>query len=104
MQRVVVLGGGVGGTLAANLIARKLKERSPATTTVTVVDETGQHAYQPGYMYIAMGHERAEQPVRPGASLLERTSTSSSATSRGSTRCSSGHARLGRAPCTTTSW
>ena len=27
--------------------------------TITVVDQTGKHVYQPGFMYIAMGGERA---------------------------------------------
>ncbi|MEO5965864.1 MAG: FAD/NAD(P)-binding oxidoreductase [Candidatus Limnocylindrales bacterium] len=72
MQRVVVLGGGVGGTLAANLIARKLKRQiARGEANVTVVDASGQHAYQPGYMYIAMGHERAAGLVRPERSLLD---------------------------------
>ena len=72
MQRIVVLGGGVGGTLAANLIARKLRQPiARGEVKVTVVDETGTHAYQPGYMYIAMGSERAERLVRPEKSLLD---------------------------------
>jgi sulfide:quinone oxidoreductase len=72
MQRVVVLGGGVGGTLAANLIARKLKRPiGRGEASVTVVDSTGRHVYQPGYMYIAMGHERPSSLVRPEASLLD---------------------------------
>ena len=72
MHNVVVLGGGVGGTLTANLVARKLKKRiSNGEARVTVVDATGAHAYQPGYMYIAMGQERAEKLVRPEKSLLD---------------------------------
>jgi sulfide:quinone oxidoreductase len=72
VKRVLVLGGGVGGTLAANLIARKLKrEISRGQAKVTVVDATGSHAYQPGYMYIAMGNEKPQKLVRPEKSLLD---------------------------------
>ncbi|HTI29931.1 MAG TPA: FAD/NAD(P)-binding oxidoreductase [Methylomirabilota bacterium] len=72
MNRVVILGGGVGGTLVANLLVRKLRhdiDRHEAS--VTLVDEMGQHVYQPGFMYIAMGGERAEKLVRPERSLLD---------------------------------
>jgi sulfide:quinone oxidoreductase len=73
MKNVVVLGGGVGGTLTANLIGRKLKKEIAAgQARVTVVDATGKHAYQPGYMYIAMGQERAEKLVKPVKKLLDR--------------------------------
>jgi sulfide:quinone oxidoreductase len=72
MQRIVVLGGGVGGTLAANLIARKLKKQiARGEAKVTVVDQTGRHLYQPGYMYIAMGNEKAERLSRPEKKLLD---------------------------------
>ena len=79
MQRVVILGGGVGGTLTANLVARKLKariaqgrgeghrrRRAPASTR-----------YQPGYMYIAMGHERPER-LDPPRAVAPRQATSTS--------------------------
>jgi sulfide:quinone oxidoreductase len=73
MQRVVILGGGVGGTLTANLVARKLKARiARGEAKVTVVDLSGKHTYQPGYMYIAMGHERPERLVRNERALLDR--------------------------------
>jgi sulfide:quinone oxidoreductase len=73
MQRVLILGGGVGGTLTANLLVRKLgHEIRRGDATVTVVDATGRHTYQPGFMYIAMGGERAEKLTRPERSLLDR--------------------------------
>lgn len=72
MHRILVLGGGVGGTLVANLLARKLRRRiDRGEASVTVVDLTGRHTYQPGFMYIAMGGERAERLVRPERSLLD---------------------------------
>src|SRR3989442_3166969 len=49
--RVIVLGGGVGGTLAANLVSKRLGTEGK----VTVVDPVGMHVYQPGFLYVAMG-------------------------------------------------
>jgi len=73
MQRILILGGGVGGTLTANLLARKLRHRiDRGEVEVFVVDATGDHVYQPGYMYIAMGGERAANLQRPERSLLDQ--------------------------------
>ena len=72
MDRILVIGGGVGGTLVANLIGRKLKhEIAEKQASVTVIDTLGEHVYQPGFMYIAMGGERAQRLHRPEKSLLD---------------------------------
>ena len=72
MTRILILGGGVGGTLTANLLVKKLRRQVKAgEVTITVVDQTGQHTYQPGFMYIAMGGERAERLQRPERGLLD---------------------------------
>ncbi len=72
MDRILILGGGVGGTLTANLLAKKLRRRlRSGEATITVVDQTGQHTYQPGFMYIAMGGEQASHLVRPERGLLD---------------------------------
>ncbi|HJP88756.1 MAG TPA: FAD/NAD(P)-binding oxidoreductase [Candidatus Limnocylindrales bacterium] len=72
MDRIVILGGGVGGTLTANLLARRLRERlAHNQVDITLVDSMGAHVYQPGFMYIAMGGEREERLVRPERSLLD---------------------------------
>jgi sulfide:quinone oxidoreductase len=72
MKHIVLLGGGVGGTLTANLLVRKLARRiDRGEVAVTVVDQTGEHVYQPGFMYIAMGGEHAEDLQRPERSLLD---------------------------------
>ena len=73
MDRIVILGGGVGGTLTANLLARRLGKRlDRGEASVTVVDASGAHVYQPGFMYIAMGGERADRLQKPERSLLDR--------------------------------
>jgi sulfide:quinone oxidoreductase len=68
-QRVLILGGGVGGTIVANRLARRIGRRPEVE--ITVVDQTGQHVYQPGFMYITFGGERATRLERPERSLLD---------------------------------
>jgi len=73
MTRILILGGGVGGTLTANLLVKKLRHQvKRGEVAITVVDQTGQHTYQPGFMYIAMGGERADRLQRPERGLLDR--------------------------------
>jgi sulfide:quinone oxidoreductase len=64
--RIVVLGGGVGGTIAANLLS-KLLGRDAA---ITVVDPTGMHVYQPGFLYVALGHANGRWLMRDERTLL----------------------------------
>jgi sulfide:quinone oxidoreductase len=72
VNRIVILGGGVGGTLTANLLVKQLRRQVRAgDVTVTVIDQTGRHTYQPGFMYIAMGGERPERLHRPERGLLD---------------------------------
>lgn len=66
--RVVVLGGGVGGTLVANLLKRELKRDA----SVTVVDGTGMHLYQPGFLYVALDQANALWLARDERTLLRK--------------------------------
>ncbi len=54
--KVVVLGGGVGGTFVANKLAKHSDK-----VEVTVVDATGVHHYQPGLLYVPFGLEQPEK-------------------------------------------
>jgi len=65
---ILVLGGGVGGTLVANLIAKELG----AKARITLVDSTGIHVYQPGFLYVAIGQEKPSALKRSEAQLLRR--------------------------------
>jgi sulfide:quinone oxidoreductase len=64
--RVVVLGGGVGGTLTANLLDKTLG----SDVHVTVVDPSGMHDYQPGYLYVALGEASGHWLSRDERTLL----------------------------------
>ena len=66
--KVVVVGGGVGGTLTANLLAGELGRDAE----VSIVDPTGMHHYQPGYLYLALGQANGRWLVRDERSLLHR--------------------------------
>src|SRR5437870_2472441 len=63
---VLILGGGVGGTIVANLVAREVGDRA----RITLVDSTGFHVYQPGFLYVAVGNEQPAALKRPEAGLL----------------------------------
>jgi sulfide:quinone oxidoreductase len=64
--RIVVLGGGVGGTIAANLLSKRLGRDA----AITVVDPTGMHVYQPGFLYVALGQANGRWLTRDERTLL----------------------------------
>lgn len=66
--KIVVLGGGVGGTLAANLLSKQLGRDAE----VTVVDPTGMHVYQPGFLYVALGQAHGRWLARDERTLLRK--------------------------------
>src|SRR5262245_32129883 len=68
-SEIVILGGGVGGTLVANLLARKLTRKQ---ANITVIDRTGRHTYQPGWLYVPFGGAPPERLERAERSLLAR--------------------------------
>ena len=61
-QRIVVLGGGTGGTLAANRLRRVL---SSDAVEITVVDQDDFHLYQPGLLFVPFGLADPAEVVRP---------------------------------------
>ena len=72
MERVLIVGGGVGGTIVANLLSRKLRRQiEDEDIEVTVIDRMGNHVYQPGFMYITFGNEHERNLSRPERSLLD---------------------------------
>lgn len=64
---IAILGGGVGGTILANLLARELR---PEEAEIVLVDRSGHHIYQPGWLYIPFGTQDAEHLERKERSLL----------------------------------
>ncbi|MBW3085233.1 Sulfide-quinone reductase [Austwickia sp. TVS 96-490-7B] len=61
MHRLVILGGGTAGTMAANMLRKRLSRHQ---WQITIVDRDDEHHYQPGYLFIPFGTYRREQVVR----------------------------------------
>ena len=68
-HRIVILGGGTGGTLAANRLRRSL---TPSEATITVVDQDDRHVYQPGLLFLPFGLAHLDEIVRPRGRQLHR--------------------------------
>jgi sulfide:quinone oxidoreductase len=62
MKRIVILGGGTGGTLVANRLRRALSQDE---ASITVVDRDDRHVYQPGLIFVPFGMADASGIVRP---------------------------------------
>ncbi|MEP7113899.1 MAG: FAD/NAD(P)-binding oxidoreductase [Ilumatobacteraceae bacterium] len=61
-KRVVILGGGTGGTLVANRLRRMFPV---GEMELTVVDQDDRHVYQPGLLFVPFGIMHSEDIVRP---------------------------------------
>jgi sulfide:quinone oxidoreductase len=67
-HRIVILGAGTGGTLAAN----RLRRLYGNAATIVVVDRDDRHVYQPGLLFIPFGLAEPEEIVRPRHAQLHK--------------------------------
>lgn len=73
MTRIVLLGGGVGGTMVSNQLARQLKEEIlRGEVEVTVINESDVHVYQPLFLYMAFDQAVPADAHRAEKSVLNR--------------------------------
>jgi len=61
-HRIVILGGGTGGTLTANRLRRAYRTED---AEIIVVDQDDRHVYQPGLLFVPFGLTHSEDIVRP---------------------------------------
>ncbi|MFP5328015.1 MAG: FAD/NAD(P)-binding oxidoreductase, partial [Acidimicrobiia bacterium] len=61
-SRVIILGGGTGGTLAANRLRKRFGRRE---LEIVVVDQDDRHVYQPGLLFVPFGLAHVDELVRP---------------------------------------
>lgn len=67
-ESIVVLGGGVGGLVAANEVRRLL----PPQHRVVLVEKDLRHAFAPSFLWVMVGDRRPEQVVRDLRTLARR--------------------------------
>src|SRR6266705_1207357 len=68
-QRIVILGGGTGGTLLANRLGRLCRADA---VEIVVVDVDDEHVYQPGLLFVPFGLASPDQLVRSRRRQLGR--------------------------------
>ena len=69
MKRIVILGAGTAGTIVANKLTQELDLDQ---WKITVVDQSENHYYQPGLLFIPFGIYNREDVVRPRRDYLPR--------------------------------
>lgn len=67
-KRIVILGGGTGGTLTANRLRRHYKD----DVDIVVVDQDDHHVYQPGLLFVPFGLAQHSEIVRPRHAQLHK--------------------------------
>jgi sulfide:quinone oxidoreductase len=60
-RSVIVLGGGVGGLIAARVLRKRLR----SSDRVVLIDRERQHLFQPSLLWLAVGQRTAENIQRP---------------------------------------
>ena len=60
MKKLVILGAGTAGTMAANKLAKHLPDWQ-----ITMVDQQTTHFYQPGYLFIPFGAYTPDEVTKP---------------------------------------
>ena len=66
-KRLVVLGSGTAGTMVVNKLRPRL---DPADWSITVVDQDGEHLYQPGLLLLPFGVYEPDDLVKPRLRFL----------------------------------
>lgn len=71
-MKIVIVGGGMGGTILGNNLARRLsQELKSGKVRITMLSASDRHMYQPGLLYVAVGSMMPDELYRDQASLLE---------------------------------
>ncbi len=67
MKKLVILGAGCAGTMAANKLRRQLDRDE---WSITIIDKDDRHVYQPGLLFIPFGIYKADEIVRSRSEFI----------------------------------
>jgi len=72
-KRILIVGGGLAGTIVANGLCRQLREDlSAGTVVINMIGATDKHLYQPGLLYLPFGRARESELFRDQRKVLDR--------------------------------
>ncbi len=70
---IVIVGGGVGGTVTANRLQKKLQQEvARDDVRIRIVSDSPYHIYKPTFFYVPWGESEPEDARRPLADLVDR--------------------------------
>lgn len=72
-NNVLIVGGGLAGTIVANGLCRQLgTELNNGSITITMLSTTDMHMYQPGLLYVPFGKIREAELFRKQSKVLDK--------------------------------
>ncbi len=72
-KRIVIIGGGAGGTITANLLARNLyRQLVSGHVVINMITDKAEHVYQPGFLYVVFDKVRPDEIVRKQKEILDQ--------------------------------
>jgi len=69
MERILILGGGTGGTILANTLCKRLRL---GEAEVMVISASDRHFFQPAWLYVPFEKQSARAVSRTLRSVLDR--------------------------------
>ncbi len=70
-KRIVIIGAGTAGTIAANKIYKKAK-KTKIPFEITVIDPTFKHVYQPGFLFTMFKKDKTHALIKDARKLLPK--------------------------------
>src|SRR3989338_11061078 len=68
MKQILILGGGIGGLVAANKLRKKLGKEHK----ITLIDKNDKHIYAPSFLWLMEGKRKREEIQKPLKLLKQR--------------------------------